>query len=63
MNGHLLPVGYDSVTLYITQYELCKLLEYGTLDAWVFFKTSLGLFLFLLGRIEMSVLGVFQTED
>lgn len=63
MNGHRLPIGYDSVTLYITQYDMCKLLEYGKVDAWVFLKTYLGLFLFLLGLIEMSVRGVFQTED
>lgn len=59
MNGHCLPLSYDSATLYITQCDMCKLLEYGKVDAWVFLKTCLGSFLFSLGLIEMSVLEVF----
>lgn len=63
MNGHRLPIGYEAVTLYITQYDMCKLLENGKVGGWVFLKTCLGLFLFFLGLREMSVRGVFQTED
>lgn len=62
MNGHLLPMSQDSVTLYITPCDMRTSLEYGKVDAWVFFKTCLESFLFLLGLIEMSVPGVFQTE-
>ena len=59
MNGHLLPISHDLRTLYITQRDMCTLLAYGKVDVWVFLKTRLGLFLFLLGITEMSVLGVF----
>lgn len=62
MNGHLLPVSHDSVTLYIAQCDMRASLEYEKVDAWLFFKTRLELFLFLLGLTEMSVPGVFQTE-
>lgn len=59
MNGHLLPTGHDFMTLYISQRDVCTLLAYGKVDVWVFLKTRLGLFLFLLGITEMSVFGVF----
>lgn len=60
--GHLLPISRESVTLYITQCDVRTSLEYGKVDAWVFFTTCPELFPSLLGLTEMSVPGVFQTE-
>lgn len=51
------------MTLYITQCDMRKLLEYGKVDVWVFYKICFGLFLFFLGITEMSVPGILQTED
>lgn len=51
------------MTLYITQCDMHKLLEYGKVDIWVFYKICFGLFLFFSGITEMSVAGIFQTED
>lgn len=56
------PHSHDAVTLCISQRDVRTSLEYGKVDAGVFFRTCLELFLFLLGLTEVSVPGVFQTE-
>lgn len=62
MNGQLLPVSHDFMTLYITQRDVCKLLASGKVDGWVFLETRLGLLLFFPG-ITATPVGVFQTEE
>lgn len=62
MNGQLLPVSHDFMTLYITQRDVCKLLASGKVDGWVFLETRLGLLLSFPG-ITATPVGVFQTEE
>lgn len=40
---------------------MCKLLEYGKIEVWVFLRSCFGLFLFLLGFIEVSVFSKYFT--